>query len=273
LLRRDQDSNIKVVAMRKFSLIIITGLFFICSAFTPASQLGFVNDGPGAAKMETQSNGKVKLMAGTEVMASKWMKMQDGFWYLTDDQGYVLTGWQYKDGNTYYLTETATDGHLMGSLWTGGATPDGRETDGEGKLIGELGCRPNVYHHDCVEVSIPEQQVYVYKGELLIYQTACVTGKTSNESDTPVGDYKLQAKVPDKTLKGKNKDGSEYESFVHYWMPFNYSYGLHDAPWRGAFGGTIYQNSGSHGCVNLPSKAAAAIWDLVYVGMPVHVHQ
>ena len=52
-------------------------------------------------------------------------------------------------------------------------------------------------------------------------------------------------------------------------MPFNGGIGLHDANWRSKFGGTIYQNSGSHGCVNLPPDKAAALYDLVYTGIPV----
>ncbi|MFR5732497.1 MAG: L,D-transpeptidase [Clostridium sp.] len=52
-------------------------------------------------------------------------------------------------------------------------------------------------------------------------------------------------------------------------MPFNGGIGFHDANWRSKFGGAIYQTSGSHGCVNLPPAKAAALYDLVYTGIPV----
>lgn len=52
-------------------------------------------------------------------------------------------------------------------------------------------------------------------------------------------------------------------------MPFNGGIGLHDANWRGSFGGTIYQTSGSHGCVNLPPDRAKILYGLVEKGMPV----
>ena len=55
-------------------------------------------------------------------------------------------------------------------------------------------------------------------------------------------------------------------------MPFHNGQGLHDATWRGAFGGNIYTYGGSHGCVNLPLDIAAQLYNLVYVGMPVIVH-
>ena len=53
-------------------------------------------------------------------------------------------------------------------------------------------------------------------------------------------------------------------------MPCTYTgIGLHDASWRGAFGGTIYVSDGSHGCVNLPASAAAQIFNLVEIQEPV----
>ena len=87
---------------------------------------------------------------------------------------------------------------------------------------------------------------------------------------TPEGMYAIRFKQTNRVLTGYNKDGSvSYRSPVKYWMPFNRGIGLHDASWRRTFGGEIYKNSGSHGCINLPRDAAAQIYELVYKGMPV----
>ena len=48
--------------------------------------------------------------------------------------------------------------------------------------------------------------------------------------------------------------------------------GFHDASWRSKFGGTIYQYSGSHGCINLPVDKAKLLYEKVYKGMPVLCH-
>ena len=56
-------------------------------------------------------------------------------------------------------------------------------------------------------------------------------------------------------------------------MPFNGGIGLHDASWRNKFGGEIYVNSGSHGCVNLPTSSAAAIYSHVSSGTPVILYK
>ncbi len=48
--------------------------------------------------------------------------------------------------------------------------------------------------------------------------------------------------------------------------------GLHDASWRSAFGGSIYQYNGSHGCINLPPQNAEKVFNLVDGSMPVIVY-
>ena len=91
---------------------------------------------------------------------------------------------------------------------------------------------------------------------------------------TPAGIFQLVSKTSPKTLRGPKKaDGSyEWESDVTYWMPFNGGIGLHDATWRSSFGGTIYKNSGSHGCVNLPFDVAKKIYNNIEVGTPIIVY-
>ena len=52
-------------------------------------------------------------------------------------------------------------------------------------------------------------------------------------------------------------------------MPFYGNYGLHDASWRREFGGTIFHQNGSHGCINLPKASAKEIFEVVDKGFPV----
>lgn len=112
-----------------------------------------------------------------------------------------------------------------------------------------------------VEIDITNQHVWMYKNDILIADTDCVTGNVSAGHGTPTGVYKLAGKERDRYLRGKNDDGTSYCSFVKYWMPFNGGIGLHDASWRNKFGGEIYKNSGSHGCVNLPRSVAETIYN------------
>lgn len=118
-----------------------------------------------------------------------------------------------------------------------------------------------------VEIDLKRQMVYVYVNGELKVKTQTVTGNTSKGYDTPKGVYPINYKETNATLRGE-----DYASPVKYWMPFNKDVGLHDADWRDKFGGSIYTQSGSHGCVNLPPSNAKTIFDLVYPGMPVIVH-
>lgn len=122
-----------------------------------------------------------------------------------------------------------------------------------------------------VEIDLTGQHVYMYQNGIMVWDAPCVTGNVSKQYTTPSGIYSLTYKEKDRVLRGKKlKDGTyEYESPVKYWMPFHGGFGFHDASWRSKFGGTIYQKSGSHGCINLPPAKAKVLYELVYSGIPV----
>ncbi len=138
------------------------------------------------------------------------------------------------------------------------------------RAIGATHGKDNDIGKSYVEVSIQRQHVWVYiKGELKL-ETDCVTGVPNKERMTHPGCHHIVAKQRDRYLGTMAVQG--YHTHVDYFMPFNGGEGLHDAPWRGSFGGQIYKSGGSHGCVNLPPAMAAKIYDLAFVGMPVIVY-
>ena len=124
-----------------------------------------------------------------------------------------------------------------------------------------------------VEADLSNQHVYYYENGQLILDTPCVSGtKYDSSRHTVLGLYSIYYKQRNRTLQGPLVNGvPSYTSFVNFWMPFYKGYGLHDASWRGSFGGTIYYSSGSHGCINLPYNAAATLYEHTEVGTPVIV--
>ena len=120
------------------------------------------------------------------------------------------------------------------------------------------------YGDTYVEVNLTAQHMFFYKDGELVVEADFVSGKSSKGWDTPGGAYPLTYKQRNATLRGE-----DYETPVSYWMPFNGNIGLHDADWRASFGGTLYKNNGSHGCVNLPPKAAQLIYEQISAGDPV----
>ena len=115
-----------------------------------------------------------------------------------------------------------------------------------------------------VEVDLTNQHVYLIVSGKLVTDSPCVTECVKNGHGTPDGLYSVTYKESPSVLRGE-----DYETKVNFWMPFNRGIGFHDATWRSEFGGDIYYSSGSHGCVNLPYKKAAVIYENIYAGMPV----
>ncbi|MDF2872650.1 MAG: ErfK/YbiS/YcfS/YnhG family protein [Anaerocolumna sp.] len=119
-----------------------------------------------------------------------------------------------------------------------------------------------------VEVNLTAQHLYFYKEGKLIVDTDFVSGNLSRGWGTPVGTYPVQYKENDATLTGE-----DYATPVKYWMPFNKNIGFHDAKWRSTFGGKIYMTSGSHGCINMPPKAAKTMFENIKRGVAVVVYE
>lgn len=113
-------------------------------------------------------------------------------------------------------------------------------------------------------VSISKQKLTYYEYGEAVLTSNVVTGINGK---TPIGTFKVRDKERDVILKG-----ADYESFVSYWIAFKgNSFGFHDASWRSSFGGTVYKNHGSHGCVNMPYSKVKQLYNMVSIGTPVYI--
>ena len=129
----------------------------------------------------------------------------------------------------------------------------------------QVGTNKEIDNANHIEVSIGEQKLWYYKDGKLFLTSNIVSGQKYKHG-TPTGRYRIQWKTTDTYLVG-----DDYKTHVNYWMPFNGAVGLHDATWRGSFGGDIYKYNGSHGCVNLPYSVAQSIYWNAKVGTLVIV--
>ena len=121
-----------------------------------------------------------------------------------------------------------------------------------------------------VEVSLVQQKLWCYRDYELVVMTDVVTGQPTGDRETVRGVFAVDAKESPAVLGSLDVQG--YASPVNWWCPFNGGQGLHDAPWRGAFGGNIYLTNGSHGCVNIPVDKMQEIYDTVSIGTAVVVY-
>lgn len=125
---------------------------------------------------------------------------------------------------------------------------------------------PFAIENTYVEVDIENQQLTYYKDGELIVNTDIVTGRLGG-SRTPTGLYSSYDKQVNRWLVGE-----DYCVFVKYWVRIFGAYGLHDASWRTKFGGDYYKYGGSHGCVNIPEEAMAALYEKIEDGTPILIH-
>lgn len=119
-----------------------------------------------------------------------------------------------------------------------------------------------------IEVNITKQHLYYYKEGELVVESDFVSGTVSKGRSTPVGIYYIKFKKSPSILRGIN-----WETPVTYWMPFFDGCGLHDATWRGSFGGTIYYYNGSHGCLNMPYNNVKTIYENIEAGVPILIYK
>lgn len=115
-----------------------------------------------------------------------------------------------------------------------------------------------------VEVDLDKQHLYLYKDGVLIAEGDICSGDVATGCETPTGLYTFNNKETDRDLRG-----ADYLEHVDYWLPFYQDYGIHDASWRTypqEFGGEVYLENGSHGCVNMPPELAKTVFENVEVG-------
>lgn len=123
-----------------------------------------------------------------------------------------------------------------------------------------------------IEVDLISQQLWYYQNGTCLLTSPFVSGCLATNNPTVTGAFSIVYMAQDVTLKGGDKKkGTDYATHVDYWMPFYADYGLHDADWRSAFGGTIYIKGGSHGCVNMPPAKAQQLYYYASTGTPVIV--
>ncbi|ARC32601.2 hypothetical protein COL52_29180 [Bacillus toyonensis] len=123
------------------------------------------------------------------------------------------------------------------------------------------------------EVSIADQQIWIYKDGKLAVTTNVVTGKHSTSEDTSPGVWYVLYKRTPYTLKGSAVGKADYAVKVDYWVPFtNSGQGFHDAGWRTNWANNAYLTGGSGGCVNLLPNVAKTVYDNLNTYDPVIVY-
>jgi hypothetical protein len=130
-------------------------------------------------------------------------------------------------------------------------------------------CRSDGASGRRIEIDLSDQFARICSDDRQLLTTPITSGASSVGDGTPTGTWHLQAKVRDTTLYPAA--GGAYP--VHYWMPYDGAYGMHDSPWQTfPYGSGKYRTQGSHGCVHFPRAAIAWMFGWAPIGTTVHIY-
>jgi lipoprotein-anchoring transpeptidase ErfK/SrfK len=131
-------------------------------------------------------------------------------------------------------------------------------------------------------VSESQQWLWVYQDRQLVYATPITTGRPG--LTTPTGIFHILSKAANLTFYSPWPPNSPF-----YYMPEHINFALyfhdtgfyiHDAPWRSEFGPgsniahlTVAgaSETGSHGCVNVPTNAGAWLYHWAAIGASIDI--
>lgn len=267
----DQDLNNQLKAANEYCLSAITyttpkGKEIALDGSTLITWLSKQDDG---SYTKDESVFKEKLTAFVKELASQYNSIGATRTFTgKDGQSHTVSGGTYG-----FRVSTDSEVNALLKMINENKSENNRIPEHTGQLpSGENGGLGTTY----LEINITKQHLWFVKDGAVALESDFVSGKESDPSRlTPNGTYYIYNKERNRVLRGtKQPNGKyEYESPVSYWMPFNKGIGLHDASWRSTFGGNIYINSGSHGCINLPTGFAGSLYSQIYVNLPVVVYR
>lgn len=267
----DQDLNNQLKAANEYCLSAITyttpkGKEIALDGSTLITWLSKQDDG---SYTKDESVFKEKLTAFVKELASQYNSIGVTRTFTgKDGQSHTVSGGTYG-----FRVSTDSEVSALLKMINENKSENNRIPEHTGQLpSGENGGLGTTY----LEINITKQHLWFVKDGSVVLESDFVSGKESDPTRlTPSGTYYIYNKERNRVLRGtKQPNGKyEYESPVSYWMPFNKGIGLHDASWRSTFGRDIYINSGSHGCINLPSGFAGSLYSQIYVNLPVVVYR
>jgi lipoprotein-anchoring transpeptidase ErfK/SrfK len=267
----DQDLNNQLKAANEYCLSAITyttpkGKEIALDGSTLITWLSKQDDG---SYTKDESVFKEKLTAFVKELASQYNSIGATRTFTgKDGQSHTVSGGTYG-----FRVSTDSEVSALLKMINENKSENNRIPEHTGQLpSGENGGLGTTY----LEINITKQHLWFVKDGSVVLESNFVSGKESDSTRlTPSGTYYIYNKERNRVLRGtKQPNGKyEYESPVSYWMPFNKGIGLHDASWRSTFGGDIYINSGSHGCINLPTGFAGSLYSQIYVNLPVVVYR
>lgn len=117
-----------------------------------------------------------------------------------------------------------------------------------------------------IVVDLSAQWLYAYEGETMVFDAPVSTGRDG--FNTPVGRFAIYHKVRSQTMRGCAGGECWNVPDVPHAMYIVGGVALHGTYWHNQFGSGVRR---SHGCINLPLKSAAWLYEWAPAGTQVSV--
>lgn len=124
-----------------------------------------------------------------------------------------------------------------------------------------------------IEVDLTNQRVYAYEGGTRVFDFVVSTGLWGR---TPTGEFTIQRKVPSQAMSGGNRSIGTYyylpnvpwvQYFGNAQIPWSRGFSFHGTYWHDNFGHPM-----SHGCVNMKTPEAQALYNWAPMGTRVVIY-
>jgi lipoprotein-anchoring transpeptidase ErfK/SrfK len=117
-----------------------------------------------------------------------------------------------------------------------------------------------------IVVNLSDQWLYAFEGDTQVFDAPVTTGRDGMR--TPTGSYSIYAKLKVQTMDGVTDGKAWVVPNVPNVMYINGGVALHGTYWHNLFGSGARV---SHGCINLPLRSAAWLYDWAPMGTTVKV--
>lgn len=177
----------------------------------------------------------------------------------------VEVGGSKYDNFGYDMDLETTAATIRDALITGVSQEVSCTWNKKGRERNELG---SDFGSTYVEISLDEQRLWYYIDGEVTVSTSIVSGLATRSRATPTGCFQVLDLLTDHDMQGSY--GTAHASYVIAIM-FN-GICIHDSSWRDEYGGDIWLDDGSHGCINTPYTAAKELYETISYGVPVVIY-
>lgn len=166
--------------------------------------------------------------------------------------------------------------HLIQSLLAGKNNVSAKNFNQANQTLNQKNWHKKIANSDHIEIDLTHERLYLVQNQTVAQKIRINTGSPKINIATPTGAYFIKFKIAPITMRGYEKNGEPYKSYVPQADNLtDDGIFIHSAPWVQAsvFGNPSQRyNHGSNGCINIPPKDMVKLYQKTTVDEPVIIY-